>query len=126
MELSERDLIYILNCLDITKHYLTYHTLDEKKYLSYYYNFDNYDEDFDSIQNLHRRMSLHFNNELYNLHNEIFFKGQSDYMASKEKDFVLLREKNRYCNIKITKKLCDEKIPKNKNFFIFRYLLDKI
>lgn len=76
LDLSERDVIYILNCININLHYLKYHTQEIKKDISYYYNFDNYYEDYFNLNLLHRRISVKANVEYYNINNFNLFVGQ--------------------------------------------------
>lgn len=63
---------------------LTYHTYVEKKELSEYFNFKNYDIYNQDMINLHRRLSLTANEEVYHRENNIFFIGQRDYLISKD------------------------------------------
>lgn len=99
LELSERDVIYILNCININLHYLKYHTQEIKKDISYYYNFDNYYEDYFNLNLLHRRISVKANMEYYNIDNYNLFIEQKDYLNTKEKDFKILKNnKNKDIN----------------------------
>lgn len=126
LDLSERDVIYILNCININLHYLKYHTQEIKKDISYYYNFDNYYEDYFNLNLLHRRISVKANVEYYNINNFNLFVGQKDYLNSKEKDFKILKNnKNKDIN-KFNKKV--EKREHNKFYmkFFFKRSIDKL
>lgn len=126
LDLSERDVIYILNCININLHYLKYHTQEIKKDISYYYNFDNYYEDYFNLNLLHRRISVKANVEYYNINNFNLFVGQKDYLNSKEKDFKILKNnKNKDIN-KFNKKV--EKRKHNKFYmkFFFKRSIDKL
>ena len=89
-DLSESDIVYILNCLSITMNYLYYHTPKEKEHLSLYFNFNNYTEDMESLRFLHRRLSCSANKCFYNESNNIIFIGQQRYFTNK--DFSYLKE----------------------------------
>lgn len=126
LDLSERDVIYILNCININLHYLKYHTQEIKKDISYYYNFDNYYEDYFNLNLLHRRISVKANVEYYNINNYNLFVGQKDYLNTKEKDFKILKNnKNKDIN-KFNKKV--EEIKHNKFYmkFFFKRSIDKL
>ena len=120
LDLSERDVIYILNCININLHYLKYHTQEIKKDISYYYNFDNYYEDYFNLNLLHRRISVKANVEYYNINNFNLFVGQKDYLNSKEKDFKILKNnKNKDIN-KFNKKVEERKHNKFYMKFFFK------
>ena len=87
LEISERDVIHILNCINICTHFLKYHTRETKDYIQYYYNFDNYIEDYTNLMLIHRRMSTKANMEYYNVDNYNLFIGQRDYLNTKDKTF---------------------------------------
>lgn len=91
LELSEKDVINLLNCINITLRFMKYHTRDEKQEISCYYNFDNYEDDFYTLNLLHRRISTKANLEFYNYKYGNFFIGQRDYLSCKEKDFEILK-----------------------------------
>ncbi len=91
IELNECDIINILNCINITTYYMKYHTKEIKQDISYYYNFDNYNEDYFNLNLLHRRISVKANIEYYNEDNSNLFIGQKDYLNTKEKDFKVLK-----------------------------------
>lgn len=98
IELSEKQLIYILNCMSISLKFMTYHyqITDIKKEITNFFNYDHYNDDYNNIITLHRILSLLGNSEFYGLKNEIFFKGQEDFLCSEEKDFNILQNSNRY------------------------------
>ena len=126
LDLSERDVIYILNCININLHYLNYHTQEIKKDISYYYNFDNYYEDYFNLNLLHRRISVKANVEYYNINNFNLFVGQKDYLNSKEKDFKILKNnKNKDIN-KFNKKVEERKHNKFYMKFFFKRSIDKL
>ena len=126
LDLSEWDVIYILNCININLHYLKYHTQEIKKDISYYYNFDNYYEDYFNLNLLHRRISVKANVEYYNINNFNLFVGQKDYLNSKEKDFKILKNnKNKDIN-KFNKKVEERKHNKFYMKFFFKRSIDKL
>lgn len=126
LDLSERDVIYILNCININLHYLKYHTQEIKKDISYYYNFDNYYEDYFNLNLLHRRISVKVNVEYYNINNFNLFVGQKDYLNTKEKDFKILKNnKNKNIN-KFNKKVEERKHNKFYMKFFFKRSIDKL
>ena len=126
LDISERDVIYILNCININLHYLKYHTQEIKKDISYYYNFDNYYEDYFNLNLLHRRISVKANVEYYNINNFNLFVGQKDYLNSKEKDFKILKNnKNKDIN-KFNKKVEERKHNKFYMKFFFKRSIDKL
>lgn len=101
IELSEKQLIYILNSINITLRFMTYHyqITDIKEEVKHYFNFDNYNFDYNNLIDLHRILSLSGNKQFYNIINEVFFKGQKDYLCTKEKDFEILKKLERYENL---------------------------
>lgn len=126
LDFSERDVIYILNCININLHYLKYHTQEIKKDISYYYNFDNYYEDYFNLNLLHRRISVKANVEYYNINNYNLFVGQKDYLNTKEKDFKILKNnKNKDIN-KFNKKVEERKHNKFYMKFFFKRSIDKL
>ena len=126
LDLSERDVIYILNCININLHYLKYHTQEIKKDISYYYNFDNYYEDYFNLNLLHRRISVKANVEYYNINNYNLFVRQNDYLNTKEKDFKILKNnKNKDIN-KFNKKVEERKHNKFYMKFFFKRSIDKL
>ena len=118
-ELSEKDVINLLNCINITLRFMKYHTRDEKQEISCYYNFDNYEDDFYTLNLLHRRISTKANLEFYNYKYGNYFIGQRDYLSSKEKDFEILKNnKNQIIdnNLKIINN------RKHNNFYLLNFL----
>lgn len=126
IDLSERDIIHLLNCINICLYYLKYHTEDIKKDLSYYYNFDNYCEDYFNLNLLHRRISVKANMEYYNINNYNLFIGQKDYLETKEKDFKILKN-NKKKNINyFNEKIKERKHNKFYIKFFFKRSIDKL
>lgn len=126
IDLSERDIIHLLNCINICLYYLKYHTEEIKKDLSYYYNFDNYYEDYFNLNLLHRRISVKANMEYYNINNYNLFIGQKDYLETKEKDFKILKN-NKKKNINdFNEKIKERKHNKFYIKFFFKRSIDKL
>ena len=117
IELSEMNIIYILNSLNFFMRCMEYHyqITNIKGEVRKYINYENYDFDYDNIRTLHRLISTMGNSEIYNLKNDIFFKGQKDFLCSKEKTFEILKDLSRY-EVPETK----EKVEIIKNKFIFK------
>lgn len=126
IDLSERDIIHLLNCINICLYYLKYHTQEIKKDISYYYNFDNYCEDYFNLNLLHRRISVKANMEYYNINNYNFFIGQKDYLNTKEKDFNILKNnKNKNIN-DFNENIKERKHNKFYIKFFFKRSIDKL
>lgn len=123
IELSEMNLIYILNSLNFFMRCMEYHYQinDVKQEVKRYINYNNYAIDYDNIRILHRFLSTSGNKMFYNITDELFFKGQKDYLCTKEKDFEILRDLQRYQNlnpkIRIFKKSNLFKFKNKFNFF---------
>ncbi len=121
IKLSEMDLIYILNSLNFFMRCMEYHyqIRDVKQEVKRYINYDNYVIDYDNIRILHRFLSTSGNKVLYNITDELFFKGQKDYLCTKEKDFKILKDLQRYqnSNFKILEKSNLFKFKNKFNFF---------
>lgn len=102
VELSEKNLIYILNCLNLCLRCLEYHyEIDDiRNETKRYFNIENYTTDYENIRTLHRLLSSKGNKDIYNITDDVFFRGQADYLCSKEKDFKILQNKKRYKNFK--------------------------
>lgn len=102
VELSEKNLIYILNCLNLCLRCLEYHNEidDIRNETKRYFNIENYATDYENIRTLHRILSSKGNKDIYNITDDVFFRGQADYLCSKEKDFKILQNKKRYKNFK--------------------------
>lgn len=126
IDLNERDIIHLLNCINICLYYLKYHTQEIKKDISYYYNFDNYYEDYFNLNLLHRRISVKANMEYYNINNYNFFIGQKDYLNTKEKDFNILKNnKNKNIN-DFNENIKERKHNKFYIKFFFKRSIDKL
>jgi hypothetical protein len=109
-EISEREIIYILNCINFSMENI--HNTDLSKL---YFKKDNFWLYFQDMRELHRRMSLTANEEIYNMYNETFFVGQRDYLISKEKDFEFLKGKHNNQNKKLFLNILYKRIDKIKN-----------
>ena len=98
IDLTEMNIIYILNSLNFFMRCMEYHYQinDIKGEVKKYINYENYDFDYENIRILHRYLSTTGNKEIYNISNNVFFKGQADYLCSNEKNFKFLKDKNRY------------------------------
>ena len=121
--LSEMQLIYILNSLSFLLRCMTYHYQinDIKGEVKKFFNYNNYNNDYNNILLLYRWLSTTGNSEIYNLKNDTFFKGQKDFLCSKEKTFEILKDLTRY-EVLETK----EKIQvKNNKFSFFKINIDK-
>lgn len=115
--LYEKDLIYILNCINYTKYKLIYHsTLEEKREIENYYNLFLFNEYYNDLNILHHKLSLAGNKAFYNKFDDIFFLGQRKFLCSKEKDFNFLKH-NKCVSFK------NKKCKRNNffNFFIDKY-----
>lgn len=100
IELSEMNLIYILNSLNFFMRCMEYHyqITNIKQEVKRYINYDNYVTDYDNIRILHRFLSTSGNKMFYNITDELFFKGQRDFLCTREKDFKILKDLQRYQN----------------------------
>lgn len=111
---SEKDIIYILNCLSLTLNFMKWHENDTKRCVELYFDYKNYCDDYWNIVTLHRLISIKGNKSIYHINDYEFFKGQEDFMA--------------YYNNLIKFNLEKEEIFKNKeNIFFtkFKKFLDK-
>lgn len=117
IELSERNLIYILNSLNFLLRCMEYHyqITDIKDEVKHYFNYDNYVDDYDCIRILHRILSTKGNKDFYSIENDVFFKGQKDYLCTKEKDFKILQDLSRYKNFK------KENVKQDKILNLFKF-----
>lgn len=88
INLNEKTIIYILNCLNIVLS-----KLYNRQFAEEYFNIDNYFDDYNNIELIHRIISLESNKQIYNIENEVFFEGQKNYLMTKEKDFKFLKNK---------------------------------
>ena len=69
---SQKEILYILNCINITLSFLKHHTRDEKNLLQFYFDFKEYDENYNNLLIMHRLISLKANKHFYNI-DDIFF-----------------------------------------------------
>ena len=92
VDISEKYLIYILNSLTYTTRKLVYHTVEEKKELKEFFNYDNYTEDYNNLILIHRWLSSKGNKYFYNISDDVFFCGQKIYLCSIKKDFKFLKK----------------------------------
>lgn len=105
IELHEKNIIYILNCIN--------YTINNLNQAEEYFKRSNYHLYLNDLLIMHRLLSLKGNKYYYNESNNIFFIGQKDYLSSKEKDFEILKY-----NKKKHKKTNVQKIDKVKfNYF---------
>lgn len=105
IELHEKNIIYILNCIN--------YTINNLNQAEEYFKRSNYHLYLNDLLIMHRLLSLKGNKYYYNESNNIFFIGQKDYLSSKEKDFEILKY-----NKKKNKKTNVQKIDKVKfNYF---------
>lgn len=123
IELSEKNLIYILNCLNLTLRCMEYHyqIYDVKGEVKRYFNYNNYEEDYNDLRLLHRVLSTKGNSEIYGIYDNLFFKGQADYLCTKEKDFKILLDKSRYNKIKSDKIFIMELQNKINNKYYYKF-----
>ena len=122
LELSEIDIIQILNALSYFRNEITWHeTVAQRQRIGMYFNFKDpieYAEQYNLLDNLHKRISLEANSKLYNIINEYFFEGQKNYLIN-EKSYKLIFD-NKLNNInkndkKIFKFFIKNTIDKFKN-----------
>lgn len=97
LQLSEIDIIQILNALSYFRNEITWHeTVSQKQRIGMYFNFNDpieYAEQYNLLDNLHKRLSLQANKDLYNIINEYFFEGQKNYLIN-EKSYKLIIDNN--------------------------------
>lgn len=97
LQLSEIDIIQILNALSYFRNEITWHdTVLQKQRIGMYFNFNDpveYSEQYNLLDNLHKRISLKANTDLYNIINEYFFEGQKNYLIN-EKTYKLIIDNN--------------------------------
>lgn len=97
LELSEIDIIQILNALSYFRNEITWHeTVAQRQRIGMYFNFKDpieYAEQYNLLDNLHKRISLEANSKLYNIINEYFFEGQKKYLIN-EKSYKLIIDNN--------------------------------
>jgi hypothetical protein len=128
IELSEIDIIGILNSLSYFRNEIMWHdSVDQKRRIAMYFNFKDNDEflnQYDLIDNLHKRISLQANKEMYNKINEYFFIGQQKYLVNKDYKFIYSRHYENNETFSNNKKI---KNVKNNKFRIFIFkTLDKL
>lgn len=71
---SENEIIEILKCINITMGFMREHTRDEKKFIQFYFDFNDYYENYDKLLILHRLISLKANKHFYNIDDNFFIK----------------------------------------------------
>ena len=69
---SEKDVLYILNCISISMGFMREHPRDEKKFIQFYFDFNDYYENHDKLLILHRIISLKANKYFYNIDDNFF------------------------------------------------------
>ena len=128
--LSEMQIIYILNALSFLLRCMTYHyqITDIKSEVKKFFNYDNYVDDYNNIMLLHRLISTMGNSQIYNLKNDIFFKGQKDFLCSKEKTFEILKDLSRYEIVETKEKIeiKNNKFSFKSKFKFFKKNIDKL
>lgn len=100
--LSEKQVIIILNCLNVTLQ-----NLYNSKICESYFNRNNYDNDLSDIMLLHRIISLKANKDMYGLHDEVFFEGQRKYLIN-NRSFKILKSKEKKLRINFFIKRLDK------------------
>ena len=117
VELSEIEVIEILNALSYFRNEISWHdSVEQKRKISMYFNFGNeYSQQYDRIDILHKKISLQANREFYNIINDFYFKGQEKYLSYKNYDFIYENSKNNIFSIKNIK-----------NNHFFRKYVDKL
>lgn len=99
INLSEKEIIYILNALKLNSRFLMYHNNYEKRELEFYYKFNNYGEYITDLDIIFKRIGLLANKKYYNLKDEILFEGQRKFILSKEKNFDFLFINNKHIKL---------------------------
>lgn len=96
-ELSELDIIYILNCICLSINAITWNdcNMHNRRQAEVYFSFEpeTYSNQLDNLIRLRDRISLHANKEIYNCINDNYFIGQRQYLISKKFDFLYNRRK---------------------------------
>lgn len=86
LELSEIDIILILNALSYFRNEVVWNTeLKQKARIGMYFNFNDreeYVQQYNLLDNLHKRISLESNRKMYKILNEYFFEGQRNYLIN--------------------------------------------
>lgn len=92
IELSEQDIIFILNALSYFRNEINWHdSLEQKRKISLFFNFidnDEFIEQYSRLDFLHRRISTFANKYLYNTENDIYFQGQCLYSHKRDFSFI--------------------------------------
>lgn len=57
-----------------------------------YFNYENYYEYYNDLELLHRVISLSANKEIYGIRNQVYFKGQEEYLLKRNFDFLKKRK----------------------------------
>jgi len=98
LELSEVDIIQILNALSYFRNEVYWHeSLAQKKRVGMYFNFsdnEEFTEQYNFLDNLHKRISLEANNKLYNIINNYYFEGQRRYLSEGKTYNEIFKSKN--------------------------------
>ena len=128
-ELSEKDIIIILNSLSYFRNEVMQHPdLKQKERVGMYFNFiehDEFTEQYNSLDLLHKRISTQSNHEIYNIKNDIFFKGQEKYLNNKKFDFLYNDNRLEYRKL-YKNKINIKKLPSKNNKYFFGKFIDKL
>lgn len=104
IELSEVDLIQILNALSYFRNEIVWHeSLNQKRRIAMYFNFtdpEEYAEQYNLLDNLHKLLSLQANRKMYKIVNNYYFEGQRIYL-SEGKNYKQIVRNNNYSPKKI-------------------------
>ncbi len=92
---TKKDLIFLLNSICITKYFLKYHTSEEKKIVSYYFDFEYYYETYHFLDLIYKRLSLEGNRVFYNLQDEIYYLGQQNFISDLKNQNKKIFRKNK-------------------------------
>jgi len=118
LELSEVDIIQILNALSYFRNEVYWHeSLAQKKRVGMYFNFsdnEEFTEQYNFLDNLHKRISLEANNKLYNIINNYYFEGQRRYLSEGKTYNEIFKSKNNNYKIKKLKLFFHKSIDKIK------------
>lgn len=96
VELPEIDVINILNALSYFRNEISWHdNVEQKKKISMYFNFgEEYSQQYDKINLLHKIISTQANREMYNIINDEYFEGQRLYLTN-SKSFKFIHKKSK-------------------------------
>ena len=100
-KLYETDIIYLLNCIMLSKKILQEGDSDV---FSHYFKKSDYFTYIYDLTNLQKVISYQANRELYNYGNNDFFVGQQYWLNHKDKNFGFLKGKDRINMLKDIKK----------------------